>query len=274
MTFETIYAVCSDGKIKEAELSSDVIFFTKKVKISQPCASYSYDDYEIVDISGKKDSFNTRRFHVDRIWTSGFAENYCLNVKVVNEDGEEYIGKFYNDIRYNLPFELFIIQKREWDMENPFSVIVPFLSEIDKYGIDGYKEISRLRREQLDLNLKLKYADYKIERYKHTSFYTEELVLMEGMFAILDREFYNNECDFTNIKKIVLPSTIESIGDYAFARLESLETIVCKAKTPPQINLSFWDSGTKKVFVPSDSVEDYKVSWNSSFYQLEILPIE
>ena len=50
MTFETIYAVCSDGKIKEAELSSDVIFFTKKVKISQPCASYSYDDYEIVDI--------------------------------------------------------------------------------------------------------------------------------------------------------------------------------------------------------------------------------
>ena len=97
---------------------------------------------------------------------------------------------------------------------------------------------------------------------------------MEGMSAILDREFYNNECDFTNIKKIVLPSTIESIGDYAFARLESLETIVCKAKTPPQINLSFWDSGTKKVFVPSDSVEDYKVSWNSSFYQLEILPIE
>ena len=104
MTFETIYAVCSDGKIEEAELSSDVIFFTKKVKISQPCASYSYDDYEIVDISGKKDSFNTRRFHVDRIWTSGFAENYCLNIKVVNEDGEEYIGKFYNDIRYNLPF--------------------------------------------------------------------------------------------------------------------------------------------------------------------------
>ena len=77
-----------------------------------------------------------------------------------------------------------------------------------------------------------------------------------------------------NIKKIVLPSTIESIGDYAFARLESLETIVCKAKTPPQINLSFLDIGTKKVFVPSDSVEDYKVSWNSSFYQLEILPIE
>ena len=78
---------------------------------------------------------------------------------------------------------------------------------------------------------------------------------MEGMSAILDREFYNNVCDFTNIKKIVLPSTIESIGDYAFARLESLETIVCKAKTPPQINLSFLDIGTKKVFSTGDKIQ-------------------
>lgn len=273
MKFDTIYSVGANGEISESKFSNDVLFYAKRIKKSQPCTSYTYDDYEIVDIDGKLFPINTKRFQIERIWTSGFAESYCLNVKVLSMDCEEHVCKFYSDIRYNLPFELFILKKCEWDVNNPFSVIVPLLSEIDKYGIDGYKEISRLRRELLDMDIRLKYSDYKLDRYRHTSFNTEELVLREGMTEILDREFYCNECDFTNIKKVVLPSTLESIGDYAFARLTSLETIVCKAETPPSLGLSFWDSGSKKLFVPPASVEAYKSSWGSSWNHLEVFPI-
>lgn len=278
MKFDKIYAVSSTGELCE-ENSSDVLFFARRILKSQFCASYSYDDYEIVDEDGNVIEYSYGSYKVLRIWTSGFAENYALSITVVDGNGEEYTQSFYNDIRYGFDPSLFLIQKREWRMENPFTDVVELLSDLSKYGVAACKRIIELRREIYDMKVQNEYSDDKLKRTSHILCNVEELVFAEGVTELLEREF---ECLSlrAGIKRLVLPSTLESIGLCSFKGLDSLETIICKAVTPPS---HFWagfyrayNKSFKTVYVPSESVEEYKKAWGESIgdCHFEILPLE
>lgn len=69
-----------------------------------------------------------------------------------------------------------------------------------------------------------------------------------------------------------LPSTIESIGAYAFQNLTKLEQIVCDALVPPTISKSF-DGSTCPIYVPDASLEAYKTALNWSAYADRIRPL-
>lgn len=57
------------------------------------------------------------------------------------------------------------------------------------------------------------------------------------------------------LKKIDLPATLNYIGVEAFRNCSSLEEIICRASTPPQVNLSLGYKGV--VIVPKKSQEAY-----------------
>lgn len=66
-----------------------------------------------------------------------------------------------------------------------------------------------------------------------------------------------SEC--VNLVFAELPSTLTSIGDYAFWNCSALETLICRATTPPTMSGSNTFVGTTcNIYVPDDSVNAYK----------------
>lgn len=95
----------------------------------------------------------------------------------------------------------------------------------------------------------------------------------EGITEIPENTFR----DCAELTTVTLPSTITTIGDYAFAYLENIESLTCKAVTPPNAQLGrAFDSMNSEciIYVPAESVEDYKLddSWSSRAAYIQAIP--
>ena len=75
------------------------------------------------------------------------------------------------------------------------------------------------------------------------------------------------EC--SSITSITLPNSIAQIGDYAFSKCSSLQYLYCKATTPPSCLSNSFPSSIKIIYVPKESVDEYKVLW--SYYADKIV---
>ena len=74
--------------------------------------------------------------------------------------------------------------------------------------------------------------------------------------------------------EIVLPSTLTWIAQNVFTKCPSLNTIICKAVTPPEIyGNTFSKNMSYKIYVPYQSVEAYKTATNWSAYADRIKPL-
>ena len=82
-----------------------------------------------------------------------------------------------------------------------------------------------------------------------------DLVISEGVQTIGDYAFYNN-----SLKNLTLPSTITSIGNYAFcSHSGSLQSIVCNAVTPPTLGDDVFNIEiTSSIKVPLASIAAYR----------------
>lgn len=72
------------------------------------------------------------------------------------------------------------------------------------------------------------------------------------------------------LKTVVLPSSLESIGEFGFTACENLNAITCLATTPPVCSnyvFSNTDKQTCKLYVPSESIDSYKEAnvWKEFF---------
>ena len=70
----------------------------------------------------------------------------------------------------------------------------------------------------------------------------------------------------TGLKSVVLPQTLATIYRYVFRGCTALETVVCKAVTPPTIDSNTFSgcSVLENIYVPNDSVDAYKSASNWS----------
>ena len=64
------------------------------------------------------------------------------------------------------------------------------------------------------------------------------------------------------IKVIDLPSSVTSIGDYALYDM-SPSAVICRATTPPILGSNNSFGGTKRIYVPFESIEAYQAAWGS-----------
>ena len=62
------------------------------------------------------------------------------------------------------------------------------------------------------------------------------------------------------LTSIVIPASVETIGDEAFGGCDDLVSITCKATTPPALgdDVFRWVDKSIPVYVPAESVELYR----------------
>lgn len=118
-------------------------------------------------------------------------------------------------------------------------------------------------------------ADYTVTTIGESAFQNggmPSLVIEEGVVNIADNAFW--AC--SNLKKATLPSTIESIGDYAF-QYSGLTKININATTPPTLGYYVFENASSlaHIYVPSASVTTYKGTsgWSDYASIIDVAPV-
>ena len=118
-------------------------------------------------------------------------------------------------------------------------------------------------------------ADYTVTTIGESAFQNggmPSLVIEEGVVNIANNAFW--AC--SNLKKATLPSTIESIGDYAF-QYSGLTKFTINATTPPTLGYYVFENASSlaHIYVPSANVSAYKGAsgWSDYASIIEAAPV-
>ena len=65
------------------------------------------------------------------------------------------------------------------------------------------------------------------------------------------------------LTEITIPKSVTSIGEYAFKECNQLKYIYCKATTPPSRGTGCFPSSIETIYVPEESVDEYKALWGT-----------
>ena len=84
------------------------------------------------------------------------------------------------------------------------------------------------------------------------------VTILDGVTSIDQAAFHS--C--SSLESITLPASLTSIGDRAFMDCNSLTLITINSTTPPSLGSSVIPSTVTSIYVPNESVEDYKTAWS------------
>lgn len=76
-----------------------------------------------------------------------------------------------------------------------------------------------------------------------------------------------------SLSSVILPPSVTHIGSWAFYDCTSLRDVTCGAVIPPTLASNDTFHNVKAIYVPAESVEDYKIATNWSQYADVIQPI-
>ena len=96
------------------------------------------------------------------------------------------------------------------------------------------------------------------------------VTIPDSVTTIGDEAFYG--CD--SLTSVTIPDSVTSIGNEAFRYCDSLTSVYCEAATPPTLDGSsvFDDNAAgRKIYVPAESVEEYKSAAGWSVYATDIV---
>ena len=74
---------------------------------------------------------------------------------------------------------------------------------------------------------------------------------------------------------VTIPESVASLGNYAFSECTNLTSVTINAVSPPSITRTLFENCTKlnAIYVPSQSVSDYKTATNWEYYASKIVAI-
>lgn len=94
------------------------------------------------------------------------------------------------------------------------------------------------------------------------------LSLPDGLETITNGSF--SRC--SALKSVIIPSSVTSLGDFAFEGCLGLEKITCWANNPPQLGYdALAYTGTCPICVPKDCVDSYKSEWSSHSSRIQAI---
>lgn len=110
-----------------------------------------------------------------------------------------------------------------------------------------------------------------IYAYQPANLLATAVTIPDGIELIAGDAFF--EC--SEMREVIIPASLDSIGDGAFYGCTGLTALTCKAVTPPTLhknNVFYGAPTTATLYVPEGSVDAYKATkWN---YFTTILPIQ
>lgn len=75
------------------------------------------------------------------------------------------------------------------------------------------------------------------------------------------------------LKSVILPTTLTTLGSYAFYDCTDLEIVVCEATVPPTFGSNALKNTPCIIYVPDESITAYREASNWSAYADRILPL-
>ena len=143
---------------------------------------------------------------------------------------------------------------------------------VTQFGSETFKYCSKLKRVYItDIAAwcKIKFNDgYSNPLSQHAKLYIKgieatRINIPDGVTSISRLAFYG--C--SSLLSVAIHSSVSKIGEYAFACCRSLNSVYCKATTPPSRDAwgnEFYDNANnRKIYVPTVSVGAYKDRWHS-----------
>ena len=70
----------------------------------------------------------------------------------------------------------------------------------------------------------------------------------------------------SSLTSVTIPESVTTIGDHAFIYCDSLTSVYCKATTPPAGGVGMFYDTSATIYVPEDSLREYKMAENWSEY--------
>jgi hypothetical protein len=149
--------------------------------------------------------------------------------------------------------------------DGPYELALPYGSE---GGTNGF--FTSMPLEKAYIGRPYSHPETGWAGYR-TGAFTRCANLKEVQFGDYVTKVLNGDfMELHQLQTVVLPSSLESIGEFGFTACENLNTIICPATTPPTCSnyvFSNTDKHTCKLYVPEASIESYKTAnvWKDFF---------
>lgn len=149
--------------------------------------------------------------------------------------------------------------------DSPYELILPYGSE---GGTNGF--FTSMPLEKAYIGRPYSHPETGWAGYR-TGAFTRCANLKEVRFGDYVTKILNGDfMELHKLQTVVLPKSLESIGEFGFTACENLNAITCPATTPPVCSnyvFSNTDKQTCKLYVPSESIELYKAAnvWKEFF---------
>ena len=214
--------------------------------------------YNVTDVSSATKIINTTQ-NLSSVWIDG-VQGSIETTHQFDTTGTHKIRFYYPNNIYYLPMNAFT------GCTALTHVFVP--SVITTLNYADFKDCSNLLSVKLPSTLTGMSSGYLFTEAKSLV----EVNIPEGVTVLGgDYTFHNN----WSLPHIELPSTLTKIGNGAFNNCNSMEYIIIRATTPPEITASSstFNSNGCPIYVPDESVAAYKAETNWAQFESRILPL-
>ncbi len=275
-TKEVIYhIVFRDGKsesnsVFKPRIDNNILFYAKEyVKCSYTYGNLS--EYVVINADGHECNTEITKGHCLRAFsTTGCAREHKLILYVKTSNGEDLVYTLTTDSRFG---QGFYPGYEEWVASDIFNSIIDFFKEVTQYGYETWQYINSLRRECHDKKndieeLKREQANKERQLKQLKNSITGAIV--SGQNSVVFKSFNYSR----HLQRVIIPSNISRIDDFAFKGCKNLSEILCFAVDPPYLgaDVFYGISKSAHIYVPQSSIDKYKT--NNAWQKYEELITE
>ena len=244
-----------NNRLITAEVIEDI-----RLRFRTGVTLFHYNEADIIRIDAQKQYENyERKFE---IFEDNEYYNYAQDYYAMTNKSALFADAWEHSLTVE-PFEI----ERESSLETQYGTLRYPKGEIEGVIIpQGVTNVGRNAFYFWTSNNQPLVVPDSVTRIGNGAFYNwssnnQPLVIPNSVTSIEDWAFYNWSA---NNQPLVIPDSVTSIGHSAFGNWSSVPYVEIKAITPPTLAsyTAFYNKNNAPIYVPDESVDDYKTATN------------